>query len=209
MNHINCGNEIKRRLILAVVYAIKCNCIKKPEKIQDFNWVWTIYTDNYLINNSWSWLEDVSDCFLFYRLNNLSSSIGTNRLGMVVGCLTCGEHTNTLDDGGLAVVSSWAHCALPVGLVRPLGTNVVREAQAVNQFGFSSLWTFLNRMKRGGNVRVWMERDRLRLFPWHWYFYWLWTGVSKWRGGFVIWKKAKVLINHHKVIERCFFFSLL
>ena len=56
-----------------------------------------------------------------------------------MGCLTCGEHTNTLDDSGLAVVSSWAHRALPVGLVRPLGTNVVKEAQAVNQFGFSSL----------------------------------------------------------------------
>ena len=56
--------------------------------------------------------------------------------------------------------------------------------------------TFLNEMKRGGNVRLWMERGRLRLFQWHlhWYFYWLWSGVSKWREDFVIWKKAKILI---------------
>ena len=56
-----------------------------------------------------------------------------------MGCLTCGENTSTLDDSGLAVVSFWAQRALPVGRVRPLGANVVREAQAVNQFGFSSL----------------------------------------------------------------------
>ena len=31
-NHMNCGNEIKWRLILAVMNAIKCNCVKKPEK---------------------------------------------------------------------------------------------------------------------------------------------------------------------------------
>ena len=143
-------------------------------------------------------LEDVCDCFSFYPGNNLSSSIGTNWLGMVVGCLTCGEHTNRLDDSGLAMVSFWVHRALPVGRVRPLATNVVREAQAVNQFGFPSLWSFLDEMKRGGNIRLWMERDRLRIFQWHlhWYFYWLWTGVSKWRGGFIIWKKAKFLINH-------------
>ena len=187
---------------LAVVYAIKCDCIKRPEKIQDSNWVWTCnFADNYLINNCWSWLEDVGNCFSFYRGNNLSGSIGTNRLGMVVGCLTCSEDTNTLDDSGLAVVSFWAHRTLPVGRVRPLGANVVREAQAVNQFGFSSLWTFLNEMKRGGNVRLLMEGDRLGLFQWHlhWYFYWLWTGVSKWRGGFGIWKKVKILINHFQV----------
>ena len=56
-----------------------------------------------------------------------------------MGGLTCGEHTITLDDSGLALVSFWAHRTLPVGRVRPLGTNVVREAQAVNQFGSSSL----------------------------------------------------------------------
>ena len=39
---MNCGNEIKWRLILAVMNAIICNCVKKPEKkIQDFNGVWT------------------------------------------------------------------------------------------------------------------------------------------------------------------------
>ena len=96
-------------------------------------------TDNYLIHNCCSWLEDVCDCFSFYRGYNLSSSIGANRLGMVVGCLSCGEHTSTLDDSGLAMVSFRAHRALPVGRVRPLATNVVREAQAVNQFGFPSL----------------------------------------------------------------------
>ena len=32
INHMNCGNEIKWRLILAVMNAIKCNCVKKPEK---------------------------------------------------------------------------------------------------------------------------------------------------------------------------------
>ena len=32
INHMNCGNEIKWRLILAVMNVIKCNCIKKPEK---------------------------------------------------------------------------------------------------------------------------------------------------------------------------------
>ena len=112
---------------------------------------------HYLINNCWSWLEDVGDCFSFYRGNNPSSSIGTNQLGMVVGGLTCGEHTVTLDDSGLALVSFWAHRTLPVGRVRPLGTNVVREAQAVNQFGSSSLWTFVNEMKRGRNVRlIWL-----------------------------------------------------
>ena len=104
--------------------------------------------------------------------------------------------------------TEYPNCLLYAGwpLVRPLGANVVREAQAVNQFGFSSLWTFLNEMKRGGNARLWMEGDRLRLFQWHlhWYFYWLWMGVSKWLGGFVIWKKVKILINHHKFAERCF-----
>ena len=53
--------------------------------------------------------------------------------------LTCGEHTIRLDDSGLALVSFWVHSTLPVGRVRPLGTNVVREAQGVNQFGSSSL----------------------------------------------------------------------
>ena len=32
INHMNCGNEIKWRLILAVMNAIICNCVKKPEK---------------------------------------------------------------------------------------------------------------------------------------------------------------------------------
>ena len=40
---MNCGNQIKWRMILAVVNFFNAirNCIKKPEKIQDFNWVWT------------------------------------------------------------------------------------------------------------------------------------------------------------------------
>ena len=32
INHMNCGNEIKWRLILAVMNAIICNYVKKPEK---------------------------------------------------------------------------------------------------------------------------------------------------------------------------------
>ena len=41
-SYVNCGYEIKWRLILAVMNAILCNCVKKPEKkIQDFNGVWT------------------------------------------------------------------------------------------------------------------------------------------------------------------------
>ena len=32
INHMNCGNEIKWRLILAVMNAIICICVKKPEK---------------------------------------------------------------------------------------------------------------------------------------------------------------------------------
>lgn len=102
----------------------------------------------YLVNNCWSWLEDVGDCFSLYRGNNLSSSIGTNLLGMVVGGLTCSEHTITLDDSGLALVSFWTYHTQPVGCVRSLGTHVVRETQAVKQFGSSSLWTFLHEMKR-------------------------------------------------------------
>jgi len=135
-----------KSIILTVVYAFKCNCVKKPEKkFNKLSYCCGVLC-NYLINNCWSWLGDIGDCFLFYCGNNLNSSIGTNRLGMVVGGLTCGEHTIIYDDSGLALVSFWAHCTLPVGRLSPLGTNVVREAQAFNQFGSSSLWTFLNQM---------------------------------------------------------------
>ena len=194
-----------KSIILTVVYA------KKWKKFSKLSYYCCVLC-HYLINNCWSWLEDIGDCFSFYCRNNLNSGIGTNRLGVVVDGLTCSEHTITLDDSGLALVAFWAHRTLPVGCVRPLGTNVVREAQAVNQFGSSPLWTFLNQMKRGGNVRLWMEGDRLRLFQWnlHWNFYWLWTGVSKWRGGFVIWKKTKILfliIIIIKLLKDIFFFS--
>jgi len=83
---------------------------------------------------------------------------------------------------------SWHHSDVPT-----LGSTMQDTSACVHSY---LVGIFLNEMKRGGNVWLWLERGRLRLFQWHlhWYFYWLWTGVSKWRGDFVIWKEAKILI---------------